>query len=539
MAVGKPDFDLNSFGVKYLSKDQVQNFLEIKKRKDQGDVGKDPDTPGLEGKEVSTNEITGIKTVRPKPVKRGGFKGRSMRRVDPKTGDQIKVGQTDEETTPPEGQVPTSRLNDVQYGDLGQESASEVRESYDMITNSPKWKEEINRDAPLTEKEGTEKFDDTPANRALRDRIAAREHKKKLAAAKKKKLKKANDIIMDMNIMKLDLMKRSGDLNTQGGWGKALPEELPQGFQEQSTEIRIPPASKRGKTDLGKTPKGRGAPKGTGDDDWKEVRGESFNNRYEKIKNPKHSWRNDRGYEVMSSDKAPSDLKRKTAETIFKAISLKLDLMKDINTRSSFGNVPKEEKQTFQEQSSAERIGYKPFEKPDLATTPKGGKASDKIGETSTYGDGSDTDKILNPEWTPQDGYGNQPSGKAPSDLKEKAEETIFKAISLKLDLMKDAPKDLEREGIKKKPSNMPKAGKRDFEITPDQEEAARRGDFGNRITGHDKESAITRLSDSERDWKAGHENAYGTRPINNPEGELIPPSVQNQRMGSTTNMKD
>ena len=77
MAVGKPDFDLNSFGVKYLSKDQVQNFLEIKKRKDQGDVGKDPDTPGLEGKEVSTNEITGIKTVRPKPVKRGGFKGRS------------------------------------------------------------------------------------------------------------------------------------------------------------------------------------------------------------------------------------------------------------------------------------------------------------------------------------------------------------------------------------------------------------------------------------------------------------------------------
>ena len=31
MAVGKPDFDLNSFGVKYLSKDQVQDFLEIKK----------------------------------------------------------------------------------------------------------------------------------------------------------------------------------------------------------------------------------------------------------------------------------------------------------------------------------------------------------------------------------------------------------------------------------------------------------------------------------------------------------------------------
>jgi len=92
---------------------------------------------------------------------------------------------------------------------------------------------------------------------------------------------------------------------------------------------------------------------------------------------------------------------------------------KDLNTRSS-RNVPKEEKQTFQEQSTAERIGYKPFEKPDLATTPKGGKASDKIGETSTYGDGSPTDKILNPEWTPKDGFVNHPSGKSPKDMEVK-----------------------------------------------------------------------------------------------------------------------
>ena len=542
MAVGKPDFDLNSFGVKYLSKDQVQDFLDKALGKNSGDVPEPVDDE--KGKKFPKKEtFTDINNINehqnPTPIDGGGFPGK-QRRTGKKDADDnpIKYTQSQDGTKPKEGNVPTSRKNNIYFKEDGLSNA-ERKESFDYYLRNEADKEKLAKDPPLTVEEGTEKFDDTPANRALRDRIAAREHKKKLAAEKKKKLKKANDIIMDMNIMKLDLMKRSGDLNTQGGWGKALPEELPQGFQEQSTEIRIPPASKRGKTDLGKTPKGRGAPKGTGDDDWKEVRGESFNNRYEKIKNPKHSWRNDRGYEVMSSDKAPSDLKRKTAETIFKAISLKLDLMKDINTRSSFGNVPKEEKQTFQEQSSAERIGYKPFEKPDLATTPKGGKASDKIGETSTYGDGSDTDKILNPEWTPQDGYGNQPSGKAPSDLKEKAEETIFKAISLKLDLMKDAPKDLEREGIKKKPSNMPKAGKRDFEITPDQEEAARRGDFGNRITGHDKESAITRLSDSERDWKAGHENAYGTRPINNPEGELIPPSVQNQRMGSTTNMKD
>ena len=28
MTVGKPNFNLNSFGVKYLSKDEVQEFLE-------------------------------------------------------------------------------------------------------------------------------------------------------------------------------------------------------------------------------------------------------------------------------------------------------------------------------------------------------------------------------------------------------------------------------------------------------------------------------------------------------------------------------
>ena len=441
MAVGKPNFDLNSFGVKYLSKDQVQDFLEINKfGKNIGDTP-DPveETTDKDGKIIQKKPhpqkaevFTDIKGLNPHQnptaIDGGGFPGKWRRTgKKDKDGNPIKYQQTEEGTKPKVGQVPTSRKNDVQYGKLGEESTSEVRESFDYHTNSPKWKEEINRDAPLTTEEGTAKFDDTPANRALRDRIAAREHKKKLAAEKKKKnKKKANDIIMDMNIMKLDLMKRSGDLNTYGGFGDVLPTELKQDFQGQSTAERI---GEKGKVDAKPTPEGKGAPKGTGNTDKKDI--DKWEQRYDKIKNPHHNWRDGTGFGKMST-----------------------------------GN-------------------------------------------------------------------------KAPADLKRKSAETIFKAISLKLDLMKDAPKDLEREGIKKKPSNMPKAGKRDFEITPDQEEAARRGDFGYRITGHDKESAITRLSDSERDWKAGHENAYGTRPINNPEGELIPPSVHNQRMGSTTNMKD
>ena len=340
MAVGKPDFDLNSFGVKYLSKDQVQDFLEIKKfGKNIGDTP-DPveETTDKDGNVIQKKPhpqkgevFTDIKGLNPHQnptaIDGGGFPGKWRRTgKKDKDGNPIKYQQTEEGTKPKVGQVPTSRKNDVQYGKLGEESTSEVRESFDYHTNSPKWKEEINRDAPLTTEEGTAKFDDTPANRALRDRIAAREHKKKLAAEKKKKnKKKANDIIMDMNIMKLDLMKRSGDLNTYGGFGDVLPTELKQDFQGQSTAERI---GEKGKVDAKPTPEGKGAPKGTGNTDKKDI--DKWEQRYDKIKNPHHNWRDGTGFGKMSTgNKAPADLKRKSAETIFKAISLKLDLMKE------------------------------------------------------------------------------------------------------------------------------------------------------------------------------------------------------------------
>jgi hypothetical protein len=376
MTVGKPDFDLNSFGVKYLSKDQVQNFLEIKKRKDMGDVGQDPDTPGLEGKEVSTNEITGHKTVRPKPVKRGGFKNRQMRRIV--NGKKVKVGQTEEETTPPEGQVPKSRKNDVQYGKLGEESTDQVRESFDYHTNSPKWQEAINRDAALTTEQGTKKFDDTPANRALRDRIAMRNHKKKLAAEKKKKLKKANDIIMDMNIMKLDLMKDSKD-GKQSKDGLPKNGELKDLISGDDTREHVAEATRLGneKRDID----------------------EEFKKRYG-FKNTPKNWKHFGRKNRMSGG---------TKE------SLKSDLMKD-GIQGGGKNVP---------------IPKKDGDEDD---TWKQNSRGQGLGETDTIWAGY---PFAPPETRPGGRYPEKPDMKgAPKDLKTKADETIFKATSLKLDLM-------------------------------------------------------------------------------------------------------
>jgi hypothetical protein len=387
MTVGKPNFDLNSFGVKYLSKDQVQDFLEINKfGKNIGDTP-DPveETTDKDGNVIQKKPhpqkgevFTDIKGLNPhqnpKPVKRGGFKNRQMRRVV--NGKKVKVGQTEEETTPPEGQVPTSRLNDVQFGKLGEESTDQVRESFDYHTNSPKWQEAINRDAELTTEQGTAKFDDTPANRALRDKIAMRNHKKKLAAEKKKKLKKANDIIMNMNIMKLDLMKDG----IEGG-GKNIPEmgrgERASYYGSQHKEgqaERERSEYDRGEDDVSAYTKGKRPVKGvnnkpdpridpedythdektevgsTGDassypadpmekrfpanasgstskymQHWDESMGKRRQEGTEherKWIEPKTLDSKDRGTTL------PKGLKEKAAETIYKAISLKLDLMK-------------------------------------------------------------------------------------------------------------------------------------------------------------------------------------------------------------------
>ena len=248
------------------------DLMEIKKRKDMGDVGQDPSTEGLDHKEVSTDAITGKKTVRPKHVQGGGFPGKERRTmVD---GVQTKVPQSKENTKPKEGQVKHSLRGDMHTSQgLNTASTGEIKESFDMITNSPKYQESIHRDAPLTEKEGTDKFDAAdPKTQAIRDRIAAR------AARKKKSIDEINDMTDSMK----ELMKESTD--------------------EEKKDFAI----------------------------------------------------KERNYEALSSGGGKPDnsllldidkptvkkIKNDTAETIFKAISLKLDLIKmDYNTESQYPHV--------------------------------------------------------------------------------------------------------------------------------------------------------------------------------------------------------
>tara|TARA_R110002020_G_scaffold16421_4_gene57944 strand:+ start:3387 stop:5318 length:1932 start_codon:yes stop_codon:yes gene_type:complete len=171
------------------------DLMEIKKRKDMGDTAKDPDTEGLSHKEVSTNEVTGQKTVRPTHVQGGGYAGKGRRRKI--NGEKVIVAQTADETVPKQGQVPTSTKGDKHMSrGLNNASTGEIKESFDMITNNEAYQEAIHRNAPLTQEEGTEKFDNADATtNKIRARIAARE------ARKRGKGKKVNRAISEINSM--------------------------------------------------------------------------------------------------------------------------------------------------------------------------------------------------------------------------------------------------------------------------------------------------------------------------------------------------
>ena len=171
------------------------DLMEIKKRKDMGDTAKDPDTEGLSHKEVSTNEVTGQQTVRPTHVQGGGYTGKGRRRKI--NGKKVIVPQTADETVPKQGQVPTSTKGDKHMSQgLNNASTGEIKESFDMITNNEAFQEAIHRNAPLTQEEGTEKFDNADATtNKIRARIAARE------ARKRKKGKKVNRAISEINSM--------------------------------------------------------------------------------------------------------------------------------------------------------------------------------------------------------------------------------------------------------------------------------------------------------------------------------------------------
>lgn len=88
MPTGKPDFNLNSYGVKYLSKEEVQEFLEKRQGEDIG-VNSEPQT---------------VTSSKQKPVSK-----RPTRDIDPKTG----FGSTDIKTEPEPKATPTAETRSI------------------------------------------------------------------------------------------------------------------------------------------------------------------------------------------------------------------------------------------------------------------------------------------------------------------------------------------------------------------------------------------------------------------------------------------
>ena len=110
----------------------------------------------------------------------------------------------------PKGNEKTSLAGDMQMSkELNNKTPEQIKESMDLITNSETYQEGINRDAPLTEKEGTDKFD---AADPTTQKILARQAKRD--AAKKKRGEIVNHAISEINAMTdgmKELMKREGE----------------------------------------------------------------------------------------------------------------------------------------------------------------------------------------------------------------------------------------------------------------------------------------------------------------------------------------
>ena len=121
----------------------------------------------------------------------------------------INRPRTAEEVTHKKGNEKRSLAGDMQMSkELNNKTPEQIKESMDLITNSETYQEGIHRDAPLTEKEGTDKFDAAdPKTQAILARQAKRD------AAKKKRGEIVNHAISEINAMTdgmKELMKREG-----------------------------------------------------------------------------------------------------------------------------------------------------------------------------------------------------------------------------------------------------------------------------------------------------------------------------------------
>ena len=262
MPTGKPDFNLNSYGVKYLSKEEVQEFLNKRA-----------------GLNVSSSTQTTSEDVEEKKV---------MGKIKPKGKTPIKQAQP-------------------KVDKLGKKIPESVTQESTSTTPSPS----------ITPKEGV--FDNVPqTEKDMVTQEGGSSHYKKQPKMPKKELggkgryaervdmelseskenpvlpKNASDIITEMNIMKLDLMKTQNK------------------FQEVSTEARV--GDTKHLKDV-RHPEGLTIREATTID--------------QRTGNTAPLERGDKK-SVPKGNKAPKDLGKSADETIFKTISLKLDLTKTL-----------------------------------------------------------------------------------------------------------------------------------------------------------------------------------------------------------------
>ena len=161
-------------------------------------------------KPVYTDDQGNNPNQNPTPVQGKGFKGRLMRRVNQETGKVEKVPK--ETTTKKIGNVPTKHKK----GDIVPHNSPSLQETPENIRNQMDYlMHEAQIGGNLTNTK-TQKELDEEHNSNEADKFAQTEAGKRIAAkiaranAKKKKLKKSlDDIIIKMNIMKLDNMKET------------------------------------------------------------------------------------------------------------------------------------------------------------------------------------------------------------------------------------------------------------------------------------------------------------------------------------------
>ena len=148
-------------------------------------------------------------------------RGKGVGTPEQVTIDGVKTTQPRTVAVKPKGNKKTSLEGDMQMSkEIENKTPTELKERMDYITNSPAYQESIHRDAPLTEKEGTEKFDNAdPKTQAIRARIAARN-------AKKKSIDEINSMTDGMK----ELLKREG---VKIGMGEKDTRQMTDRFNEE------------------------------------------------------------------------------------------------------------------------------------------------------------------------------------------------------------------------------------------------------------------------------------------------------------------